>query len=190
MTIPPNLVAVPSHTLALLKQILFRSQRLLEFQQQPGRAYLIAAATTLIRYHGNRCGIDTLKLRLSEFAAVAPDHVNTWLQIAVENGVKSLKIGTNDSFLLPKIIFEAKIACEIMVWQIPVEAPSDPDNKKIEDCVGLVNIKVTKLQKLEELSIGFQESGRVEVETPSLEEFLYANCTLSSSYSDDEEEDP
>ncbi|KAL3507480.1 hypothetical protein ACH5RR_032862 [Cinchona calisaya] len=190
----------------------------IQVRKRKGNDFMNCINTTLLRYHENKCGIDTLKIRLSEFSAVASDHVNTWLKIAVENGVKNLKIGTNDSFVLPRIIFEAKslvklwlgkfqlkpqviqiISCrglqklslvevnldEVMLQRIISNCPLI-NYLKIEDCTGLVNIKVTKLQKLKELNIGFQESGIVEVEAPSLEDFLYANCTLSSSYSDDE----
>ncbi|KAL3507588.1 hypothetical protein ACH5RR_032970 [Cinchona calisaya] len=49
-------------------------------------------------------------------------------------------------------------------------------------CVGLVNIKVTKLNKLREFLVVLKRSGCVEVGAPSLEEFICSGTRLVQMY--------
>ncbi|KAL3507479.1 hypothetical protein ACH5RR_032861 [Cinchona calisaya] len=76
--------------------------------EKKGNDFVNSINTTLTRYHENKYGIETLKIYLPMIASVTPDHVNTWFQIAVENGVKILSIGLNNFIVLPETVFRAK----------------------------------------------------------------------------------
>nr|XP_027118215.1 uncharacterized protein LOC113735403 [Coffea arabica] len=75
--------------------------------------------TTLQRYREHKNGIDRLKL--CSPPSVSPEDFNRWIQIAVENGVKSLDIAAFDIaapsgseyFVLAPTVFEAKSIAEL-----------------------------------------------------------------------------
>ncbi|KAL3506445.1 hypothetical protein ACH5RR_031827 [Cinchona calisaya] len=135
--------------------------------------------TTLLRYHHQKNGIDTLNLRLYNFPFVSPDDADRWLQIAVENGVKRLSIRIYNYYVLPQTVFEAKSLLELSLSKCRLHHHLI----QIIRCRGLANIKATKLQKLKRFSVTLEEiSGSVEVEAPSLEDFNYDLKLLQTSY--------
>ncbi|XP_027120898.1 putative F-box/FBD/LRR-repeat protein At5g44950 [Coffea arabica] len=175
--------------------------------------------TALQRYHENEYGIDSLKLEINafKFPSLAPDHVNAWLQIAAETGVKSLNICINDYYycypILPKAIFEATslvelclsgqselepevikmIRChslrklclvdvrldEMMLEKIMSSCPLI-EVLEISLCVGLANVKLSKLQELKECRIVLRNIGCVEIEAPGLKDFYCWNSIVRS----------
>ncbi|KAL3507589.1 hypothetical protein ACH5RR_032971 [Cinchona calisaya] len=171
--------------------------------------------STLQKYHEHKNSIDSLELTLP--SVLQPDYVNRWIQIAVENGLKSLELFmSRDSCcsILPRSVFEAKtlvalrlgklqlkpyvinsIRCnnltklslsevdldEVMFGRIMSSCPLI-ESMTVCCCVGLVNIKVTKLNKLREFSVFQRGSGCVDVGAPSLEEFICNGRRLVQIY--------
>ncbi|KAL3507478.1 hypothetical protein ACH5RR_032860 [Cinchona calisaya] len=72
--------------------------------------------TALIRYHKNKCGIDSFKFRLSGFAPRVM--LNTWLEVELENGVKSLSISLNHPYTLPQTILGAVVELWFVGFQL------------------------------------------------------------------------
>ncbi|KAL3506446.1 hypothetical protein ACH5RR_031828 [Cinchona calisaya] len=152
--------------------------------------------TTLLRCHKQKNGINTLNLELNNFRFFPPCDFERWLQIAIRNGLKRLRICMNHEFVLPQAVFDGTslvnlwigtcqlrpqliqiIRCrglreltlfrvrldDVMLQRIMSSCPLI-EYLDISYCLGLVNIKATKLEKLE----------RLNVFAPAVEHFCYA----------------